>query len=102
MSNKIHKLAHWRKLLFRGSIVASFLGAVAVPGCWKPFPLISMADGGYRTNPLDETVFLGSVSLSLLTVTLAFFGRGLPRFSLITIGLFLLLLSIFGFVSNQV
>ena len=59
-------------------------------------------EGGYQTNPLDLKVLIGSVSLSLLTVGLAFFGRGWPGFTLIIVGLLLLLLSVFGFVSNHV
>jgi hypothetical protein len=102
MSDKIHERAQWKKLLFGSGIITSALCTITTVCCWRPFPLVPWGEGGYRTNPLDETVFLGSVSLSLLTVALAFFGRALPRFALISIGLLLFLLSVFGFVSNHV
>jgi hypothetical protein len=102
MSSEIGMRPRWRELLFKAGWIATALSVVGVIGCWNPVPLLPSGQGGYRTNPWDEVMFLGSVSTSLLTVILAFFGRGLPRTVLILIGLLLLVLSTVGFVSSHV
>ena len=84
-------------------MITSVLSAIGAFVCWEsPFPLIPWGAGGYQTNPWDERVFIGAVSTSLLTAILAAFGRGGLRVLLILIGLVLLALSVFGFVSNHV
>ncbi len=79
------------------------LAVVRAVGCWEnPFPLVHLADGGYMTNPLDEYLLVASAFVSLLTVVLAAFGRGGSRILMILIGLLLLVLTTFGFISNYV
>jgi hypothetical protein len=102
MNDEIEPIARWRKLLFRCGIVAAALSTVSAIFCWHPFPLVPWGDGGYRTNPWDEHLFVGSVCVSSVTVILPFFGRGFRRVLLISIGLLLFVLSVFGYVFNHV
>jgi hypothetical protein len=103
MNEGVNGLSNWRMVLFRLSCVAALLSAGAMVVDWTaPFPLVHLANGGYSTNPWDEYFYNAGLVLCLLTVLLAFFGRGIARWLLIALGFVLLMLSFYGFMVNHV
>jgi hypothetical protein len=102
MSEGGNGLSKWRIVFFRLSFASAAFSAVAAVIDWTaPFPLVSHADGSYSISPWDDRVFDAGIVLCVATIALAGFGRGIWRWLLITAGLLLSALSVFGFVGNH-
>jgi Mn2+/Fe2+ NRAMP family transporter len=103
MNSEKQALPAWRSTLIISSLVCCILSVLGALVCFNsPFPLIPWGQGGYRTNPWGERVLWATVSTSILTVLLAFSGRGIPRILLIVSGVLLLVLSMFAYMANHV
>jgi hypothetical protein len=103
MSETNTVLNNMRTSLFRASIVAATLSAIAVFVDWTvPFPLVAHSDGSLSINPWDDRVFGIGVLLCVVTISLAAFGRGRLRWLLIAAGVLLFAVSLIGYVQNHV
>jgi len=103
MSERDNGLSKWRIVLFRLSFASAAFSGVATVIDWTvPFPLVNHADGSYSFSPWDGRVFGAGIMLCVATIALAGFGRGIWRWLLITAGLLLSALSVFGFVGSHV
>ena len=102
MNEGVNGLSNWRMVLFRLSCVAALLSAGAMVVDWTaPFPLVHLADGSYSISPWDDRVFEAGLGFCALSIVLAAFGRGIWRWMLIVLGIFLLALSVFGFLGSH-
>ena len=95
-------MSNWRVVLFRLGCVAALPCVIAMVMDWTaPFPLVHFADGGYSISPWDDRVFEAGLGFCALMIVLAAFGRGKRRWLLIVLGVFLLALSVFGFLGSH-
>jgi hypothetical protein len=102
MSETNEELSNWRKVLFRLSLVAALVSALAMVADWAaPFPLVHFSDGSLGISPWVDRVFLAGLASCALAIMLASFGRGKWRFLTIALGAALLILSLFGFLGSN-
>jgi hypothetical protein len=89
-------------LLFRSGLLVSILCSLTVVSCWfNPFPLLRDGQGGY-SNIRNSILFDAALSAALLTIGLAFFGRGASRPLLAGSGLMLAIVAYGAVLQNGV
>ena len=94
---------NWKRMVFGLGVAASCLAAFGLVLIWTlPFPLVPTANGGLSISPWDARVLMGTLIASLFAMTLACFGRMLPRAILILASLLLGIFALFGYLCGHV
>jgi hypothetical protein len=92
-----------RTYLLKVGVFVAILCGIAVAISWKdPFPLPADGRGGYRVNRWSELSVDAGFWAGMLTVILAFSGRGAGRLLLAGSGILLLVLAYGALLSHGV